>query len=270
MENKKRFYRSIQLKFVCAILCCLFGTDTFAADFPDRSSTLITDYTNTLDARSIQTLEQQLVAFNDSTSTQIAIVIMSSTGSYEIKDYAAQLGEKWGIGQKGKNNGVILLIAKDDRRMAIQVGYGLEPVLTDALSKRIIEQVLVPAFKEERYFEGLQSATQVIMSICVGEFTADQYIKKTKPSGPKNSSILLSLLPLLIIFWVLRKRVNTYARSNNIPFWTALALMNAASSRSRGSYSSFSSGSGGFGGSGGGFGGFGGGSFGGGGASGSW
>lgn len=260
----------INQKTVLMLLCCLFSTMLFAADFPERSSTLVTDYTNTLDAGSLQTLEQQLVAFNDSTSTQIAIVIMASTGGYEIKDYAAQLGEKWGIGQKGKNNGVILLIAKDDHKMAIQVGYGLEPVLTDALSKRIIEQVLKPAFREDRYFEGLQSASQVIMSVCAGEFTADQYIKKTREQKPKDASMLLLLLVFVIVFWVMRRKVSRYARGNNIPFWTALLLMNAASNRSRGSYSNFSSGSGGFDSGGSSFGGFGGGSFGGGGASGSW
>src|SRR6185436_6972912 len=82
-----------------------------ADDFPPRSNTIVTDFTNTLSASEIQALEQKLVTFNDTTSTQIAVVIMGSVGSYDISDYAIQLGNKWGIGQKEKDNGVLLLIA---------------------------------------------------------------------------------------------------------------------------------------------------------------
>ena len=94
-----------------------------AQDFPAKSGTLVTDYTSTLSTNELSGLERKLVAFNDSTSTQIAVVIMHSTGSYDISDYAVQLFNKWGIGQKKNNNGVLVLVAKDDRKVFINTGY---------------------------------------------------------------------------------------------------------------------------------------------------
>ena len=88
------------------------GLVSFAQDFPEKSKTLVTDYTNTLSADEKQRLEDKLVAFDDSTSTQIAVVMMRSTGEYDIDEYAAQLGEKWGIGRKGKDNGILIKIHK--------------------------------------------------------------------------------------------------------------------------------------------------------------
>ena len=264
----KHFVNSVSSVLKKLILCIFISflfTASFAGDFPEKPNTLVSDFTQTLSVEEQQSLEQKLVAFNDSTSTQIAVVIIQSVGGYEIKDYAAQLGEKWGIGQKGKNNGLILLVAKGDRKVAIQVGYGLEPVITDALSRRIIETIIVPAFKQKQFYGGLDEATNVLMSVALGEFTADQYVKQAKDRGEKIPWGLFPVFFFIIIILIFSRArsVGRYARTNNVSFWAALALMNAMSNRSSGSWGNFSSGSGGFGG-------FGGGSFGGGGASGSW
>src|SRR6476619_1648992 len=100
------------------LVLCIFTA--FSQEIPEKSNTLVTDYTNTLAEGDKQKLESKLVAFNDSSSTQIAVVIMKSTGEYEIGDYALQLGRKWGIGQKEKNNGILVLVALEDRKMTIQ------------------------------------------------------------------------------------------------------------------------------------------------------
>ncbi len=253
--------------FSAAMLFFMPGAVFPSSDFPPAPSTLVADYTGTLTDSEKQALESKLSAFGDSTSTQIAVVLMQSVGDYDINDYAAQLGEKWGIGQKEKNNGVLVLAAMGDRKLSIQVGYGLEAVITDGAAKRIIETEMKPAFKEGRYYEGLNRGTDVLMSLASREFSAGDYVKKRQESFPWFLVLIFGFIMAIAVFSrVMRTR--TYSARNHIPFWAAWTLLNMATRRSRGSWSDFSSGSGSFGGSS--FGGFGGGSFGGGGASGSW
>src|SRR5476651_2659018 len=115
-----------------------------ADDFPPRATTLVTDFTTTLSAEEKGLLERKLVLFNDSTSTQIAVVLMHSTGNFEIADYSVQLFNKWKIGQEKKNNGVLILVAVDDHKVWITTGFGIEGVLPDALCKRVVDQDIVP------------------------------------------------------------------------------------------------------------------------------
>jgi uncharacterized protein len=269
MKAISRFYKN-HFYLIFFLVSLLIQVPILRADdFPPQSKNIVTDYTNTLSESERQSLEQKLVSFNDSTSSQVAIVIMSSVGNYDIADYSVQLYNKWGIGQKEKNNGVLILVAKDDRKVWITTGYGMEGVLPDALSKRIVNNDILPNFKEGNYYEGLDEAVNSIISIVRGEYTADNSHHK-KEKVPWFGV----LLALLIFFIVIISKVGStrnYARRNNLGFWAAWALMNAAMNRShgRGSWGGFSGGSGGFGG-GGGFGGFGGGMSGGGGAGGSW
>ena len=253
--------------FFLALIFFAFSIPSRSEDFPERSTTIVTDYTGTLSASQQQALEHKLVAFNDSTSSQVAIVVMTSVGNYDISDYAVQLYNRWGIGQKEKNNGVLVLVAKEDRKVWITTGYGMEGVLPDALCKRIIDNEILPNFREGNYYEGLDEGVNAIISVVKGEYTAD---RKGKEKGIPWFGVLIFLI---IFFIVIISRVGStrnYARRNNLGFWAAWALMNAAMNRGRshGSWGGFSGGSGGFGG--GGFGGFGGGSSGGGGAGGSW
>ena len=127
------------MKTLLRILFLFLPFIALADDFPARSNTLVTDYTGTLNQQEQVALEQKLVSFNDSTSTQIAIVILASVGGYDIADYSVQLFNKWKIGQEKKNNGVLILVAKDDRKVYIAPGYGLEGAIPDALAKRIVE-----------------------------------------------------------------------------------------------------------------------------------
>lgn len=249
---------------------------SYGQEFPEKPvpARLVNDFTNTLQADEKDALEKKLVAFNDSTSTQIAIVMMQTLDGYPLADYSFKLGEKWGIGQKGKNNGIIILISLGERKVFIAPGYGLEGSVTDAVSRRIIEMVIKPAFRQKQYYEGLDEATNTLMSLTKGEFTADEYVKKGH-KFPLLPFMLIIGIIIFIGFYKVKKTIN-YASMNHVPFWTAWMLLNALSSRGSGSWNDFSSGRGGFGGFGGGsndggsFGGFGGGSFGGGGAGGDW
>ena len=255
------------LFFILPVLVCSFS---FGQDFPERPAPpkLVNDFANILGDREKLILEQKLVAYNDSTSTQIAVVTINSLKGNDIGEYSFRLAEKWGIGQKGKDNGVLILVALEDRKMFIATGYGMEGVIPDALAKRIIENYMKPNFRNNNYYKGIDEATSVIMGLASGEFKADQI-------GRKKIGLARLLFPLLIIIFFIvifysrfRRVRGSHMAGSNLNFLTFLFLMSAMSGRGGRGYSNFSSGSGSFGG--GGFGGFGGGSFGGGGAGGSW
>jgi uncharacterized protein len=254
-------------------LLLLFSFSAFASDdFPPRANQLVIDYTGTLSQAEQNQLEAKLEEFNRATSTQIAVVIMKSIGEYEINDYAVQLANKWQIGQKGKNNGILILLAMETHKVSIQIGYGLEGVSPDILAKRIIENEMIPSFKQGNFYAGLDKGTDALMSLVKGEFKADEYVNR----GERFpwAIILIILFIIIISIGAKANRTRNYAHTNHISFWTAWFLLSQISRKQRGSWGNFSSGSGRFGGfgggGGGGFGGFGGGGFGGGGASGSW
>lgn len=237
---------------------------------PASSNRLLNDYEQILTPDQAQSLEAKLNAFAQETSTQIAIAIVKDLCGYDKASFTYTLAEKWGIGQEGKNNGILIMIkphgGKGERHAFIAVGYGLEGVVPDAISKRIVEQEMIPLFQNNDFYGGLDAATNVLISLTKGEFTADQYGQADPMAAFGVFFIILLVLGVVVAGRASEAR--RYARTNHLGFWAALALLNAASSSRQGSFGHFSSG--GFGGGGGGFGGFGGGSFGGGGAGGSW
>jgi uncharacterized protein len=252
------------------VLCTLLA---FAQDFPQRSNTLVTDYTNTLSPDNKQQLESKLVAYNDSTSTQIAVVIMKSTGNYDINDYAQQLLRKWGIGQKDKNNGILVLVAVGDRKVSIQTGYGAEGAVPDILTQQIIQNDFKPHFKQGDYYGGLDAGTTNLIKAMKGEYKAEK--KPSKQGNGGASGFIILIIVVVILALVFRRRGGGGGgqiigrRGGASPFWWFMAgNMLGGSSRGGSDWGGFSGG--GDSGGGGGFGGFGGGSGGGGGSSGSW
>jgi uncharacterized protein len=258
-------------------LFCLASGKVFSQDFPERTSPprLVNDFAGMLRQDQVQNLEQKLVAFNDSTSTQIAIVIVSSLHGYDKAEYAQQLGEKWGVGQKGKNNGILILIKSkgEDARgdVYIATGYGAEGAVPDLVCGEIIDKEILPSFRNNKFYEGLDKATNTLMSLIKGEYSAEEYGRRT----PKNNHKGFPIGAIFIIFIIIAMISRGSGGSNNkhlstggLPFWMLLGMMNSGRG-SGGSWGGFSGG-GSSGGGGGGFGGFGGGSFGGGGAGGSW
>ncbi len=246
----------------------LISLTAFSQQFPPKSNTLVTDYTNTLSADDRQQLENKLVAFDDSTSTQIAVVIIKSVGDYDIGQYGAGLGRAWGIGTKGKNNGILILAALDDHKVTIQTGYGTEGAVPDITTHEIIQNDITPHFKQADYYGGLNAATDDLIKYMKGEYKSPD--KPTEETGNGWGGLVV----LIII--VFRGRGGgggqiIGGRGGASPFWWFLG--GAMLGRGSGGWGGFSGGDGGSGGggdSGGGFGGFGGGDFGGGGSSGSW
>jgi uncharacterized protein len=273
--GSNQFTSRLQMKFknlLFTFFLCFLNTLLVAQTFPQKPDRLVNDYTQTLSADEIGQLEQKLVAFDDSTSTQIAVVLIKSLEGYDIADYGVRLAESWGIGGAENNNGVLLLVSVGDRKVTIQTGYGVEGALPDAIARRIIENEITPNFRSGNYFAGLDQGTSAIISYTKGEYK-NTAPKKTQRSG--KSGIGFIIIIIIIILLVIKGGRGGGSeviggRGGASPFWWLLMGSQLGGGSRGGGFGGFSGGSGGFGGGGGGFGGFGGGSFGGGGASGSW
>ena len=261
---------------MCLILPVITGQE-FPKPVPGK---IVQDFANMIPDAQENQLERKLVEFNNTSSTQISIATMNDLGGYSASQYAPVLAEKWGIGQKGKDNGILILVKnktsdRDKGDVFIATGYGVEGAVPDALAKRIVENEILPNFRAGSYYQGLDAATDVLIELTRGEYTADQYMERTRQGNPFLGIVLVFLLIVFIIsIFSGAKRARHHSVGRNLPLWVLLGMM-GSSSRGSGSYGNFSSGRGGFGGfgggsGGGGFGGFGGGSFGGGGAGGSW
>ncbi len=264
--------RLLFLSFLMALSLAL------QAQIPEKPNPprLVNDFADVLSDEQEARLEKQLVAFNDTTSTQIVVLTVPSLGGYDPAGFATQVGLKWEVGQKGKNNGLIVLVkpkmGNNDRGHAfISVGYGLEGVVPDAIANRIVDNEMIPYFKQNDYFSGILAGTDILRSITSGEYTAEQY---NEQSG--SDSIFTLILFLFVAFFVIirvvsRRRNHTSytigrGAASSLPWWALMMGSGSSfggSSSSGSGWSDFSSG-------GGSFGGFGGGSFGGGGAGGSW
>src|SRR5690606_22499597 len=173
--------------------------------------TSVYDYYNLLSETEKNTLEQKLIKYSDTTSTQIVVAIIGSTQGENINYLGAQWGEKWGIGQEKEDNGVLILLARDDRRIAINTGYGVEHLLTDAMSKRIIEQDIIPYFKQNDYHGGLNRGADAIFEVLTGEYqgTRQNDMPASLPIG------LIFFLFIIFIFIIIAISKNRRGGGNS-------------------------------------------------------
>lgn len=242
------------------------GFDCSLAPPPEsRQDQLLWAYTDLLTPAEVQRIDARLVGFARETSTRILVIIVDTLCGTDEADLAFRIGERWGIGAKGSDNGIVFLIKPNggpgQRKVFIATGYGLEGAIPDATCKHIIEDEVIPRFKEGQFGEGIEGALTVLMGLAKGEFDHASYDKVKIPWA----ALIFGLLFIVIMIFSWRGRVRRYATTNGIDFWTAMWLLGQMNNRHSGRWGGGS----GFGG-GGGFGGFGGGSFGGGGAGGSW
>ncbi|HPE74517.1 MAG TPA: TPM domain-containing protein [Draconibacterium sp.] len=249
----------------------LLTTISFA-QIPERPNPprLVNDFANILSDAEQTQLENELVQFAQTTSTQIVVVTVSDLEGNDPGNYAFQIGEKWGVGQKDKDNGIVVLVkpkqGNSKGQVFVATGYGLEGILPDAVvNSTVVDFEMIPRFKENDYFGGISNGVKVIMEITRGEYTAEQYQQKVGQNKEGGFIPAVIIFILVFVFMMRGRRNRFYSPGKSLPFWLAMGMM-SGSNRSGGSFGNFSSGSGGFGG----FGGFGGGSFGGGGAGGSW
>ena len=210
------------------------------------------DFTNTLSSSEINTLDTGLKIYQDSTSNQLVFLMIPTLNNYPLDYYSMDVAEKNKIGTKKHDNGLLFLIVKNDKKMRIEVGYGLEGVLPDALCSSIIRNVVAPHFKQDQYYAGITDGLNAMISAIAGEYKADTKIKNHE--SDRNASGIGTLM--FIIFVIIMSLLRGGRRRGGFIFFPG----------------GLGGGSGGSFGGGGGFGGFsgGGGGFGGGGASGGW
>jgi len=243
---------------IVSLIFLMITTTVLALEVPALKSRVM-DFHGLLTPREEQRLEQQLYEFERQTSNQLAVLIISSLEGESIESYSIEVVDKWKLGDKDKENGALLLIAINDRKVRIEVGYGLEGALTDMISGSIIRNDIAPAFRSNNFYAGISNALNSMMLATQDEYTAPQRSNR-RSRGKEGGSIgSLIFFILFILFGMLGGRRR--GRGNGL-FWL---LLGSNMFRSGGHSSGF--GSGGFGG--GGFSG-GGGGFGGGGASGGW
>jgi uncharacterized protein len=255
------------IKNILFIISFFFVSVTFAQiekELPAKPvpQKLVVDYTGTLAPDQQAELESKLVTFDDSTSIQLAVVIIETTGDRDISDYAVALGRAWGIGNKEFNNGILLLVAKNDRKIWIATGYGLEGALPDITTKSIIENEITPNFKGSDFYRGLDEGTNAIISATKGEYKAPENYAKRKRGKSKSPGLIITII-FVIIYLILNNRRGgggMYNRGGRSGLGTPFFFPIGGSSGFSGGSSSGGSD----------FGGFGGGSFGGGGSGGSW
>jgi len=248
----------------------IFGLFSKAQLVPEKPAVLypVYDKANLLSESEKDALNQKLIKFSDSTSTEIEVIILPTTSGEDVNYLATMYGEKWGIGQKGVDNGVVFLIATEDRTMSIQQGRAVEQYLTASVAGQILDYLVTPSFKKGDWYNGIDQGTSAIMEAVQGKFKP--IVKKPKNEG----GISIGTIVLIIIIIIILINIMKNNRGNDDD--DDYTLSRKGSRRYGGGFFPFpgSFGGGGFGGgssSGGGFGGFGGGgSFGGGGASGGW
>lgn len=276
-KDISRFINISGLKTSILFLLLFVVSFCYAQQIPNRPSPprLVNDFTNTLTASQANNLEYKLRNYNDTTSTQIAVVFVNDLQGTTAADLAYQIGEKWGVGTK-ENNGIIILVKPKNEtkgEVFISVGYGLEQYIPDALAKRIIENQMIPAFKYNDYYGGVNNAIDSIIKLASGGFSSD---KSTEEDSEAAALIFIIIgMAAMILYIKLANKVGRTISSgkDDSSFWRTLFWLSVFSNssnrhRHHNHWNNFSGGSGGFGG--GGFSGFGGGSFGGGGAGGSW
>ena len=272
MSSMVRGLKSAVVFTVVFLLPFLVSLKALAADFPAPPNPFryVNDYTATLSENDKNILEDKLIKYGQETSSQIAVVIVPTTGDYDISQYTFELGDKWGVGRKQHNNGVLMLIAKNDRKIFIATGQGLQGVLTDAFISQTIRNVIAPHFKQNQYARGISDGLDYLIAASKGEFA---------PKAEEEDS-LETIIPfifavifiLFIVFGELSWRKPYISPTGNNPLEQVIRDSARRRDRFGGGFGGGSRG--GFGGDnhGGGFGGggFGGGGFDGGGAGGSW
>lgn len=257
-------------------LILLLGFSAFpsAAQTPNviaPSGKWVTDTADMLSASEEGLLSQRLAGFADSTSTQIVVVTIPSLDGSAAVDYAVALGRSWGVGQQGRDNGIVVLVSRDDREVFIAPGFGLEGAVPDIVASRIVRQFVLPRFRERRFYEGLSDAVDALMLASAGEYDA---IQPDEPPFDMRTVALAFIILVILVIVISSARqggsggsggTRYRSRSGPVIIWG-----NPGFGHRHGGFGTGGFGGGGFGG--GGFGGFGGGggSFGGGGAGGSW
>ncbi|MBN2572292.1 MAG: TPM domain-containing protein [Ignavibacteriales bacterium] len=230
------------------IMIC-FSISLFAQPEIPTLEKYANDFTNTLANSQIDELNEDLLQFYKNTSNQIVLLMINTLDGHPIEEYSIEVAEKNKIGTKDYDNGVLFLVVKNDRLMRIEVGYGLEPVITDAMSSSILNNQVAPHFKEGNFYQGIKEGLQALKDAAIGEY--NEQVETEDYDNDAESLVTLIIILIFVLPAIIRSIKNGGGSSGG--FW--FGGFGGSSGRSGGSFGGFSGG---------------GGSFGGGGASGSW
>ena len=262
----QRFYNVLVLVLLCTVSQTYAQRDIPPKPEGNTNQKAIYDYADVLSAVEEAQLENKLITYSDSTSTQIVIATIESLEGEYIGTYSAKWAQEWGIGQAKEDNGLFILLARDDRKIWITTGYGLEEYMTDFTTKEIVDTIIIPEFKAGSYYSGLDKGTTAIFQVLDGTFKGTRQSNKPKEGFPVG--VVIFIIFVIIVISLANKRNGRGGKNGSNRSGASLLDVIILSSMGRGGFGGGSSG-GGFGG--GGFGGgFGGGGFGGGGAGGGW
>ena len=264
MSGARHPLLALAAAFIALALSFVAAPASAAPTFPALTGRVVDD-AHVLSASTVADLTAKLADLETKTGRQLVVVTVPSLQGYEIEDYGYQLGRAWGIGQKGKDNGVLFIVAPTEHKVRIEVGYGLEPTLTDTLSSVILQEQVLPKFRSNDVEGGVVAGTDAIiaqLNLDPAQAQANAQAAAQAPARHPNPIPVIFLL--IFVFFMLRSLFSIGRRGGGGGLW-ALPFLFMGGGGGGGSY-----GGGGFGGGGGGGFSGGGGSFGGGGASGGW
>lgn len=257
------------LLFIVLFVCVLAKAQDIPIPSRPNPPRLVNDLANKLTPEQLQALEQKLVAYDDSTSNQITIVVLDNLSGYEPEVFATELGEKWGVGGAEFDNGIVILVSmgndQESRKAFIAVGRGLEGAIPDGLAGHIYEDILVPELRAQNFYGAFNQATDALIKAAAGEYKAPEGYRKRGKGGFSIGKLIVGIIVLFVILSMFGGggRGGGYMSRRGYRGFGGPMIFPTGGWGSSG-------GGGWSGGGGGGFGGFGGGSFGGGGAGGNW
>ena len=229
----------------------LLSSPSFAAFEVPKLKTRVLDQANLIDAASEQQINQLLAGHEKASSNQIIVVTLKDLQGYNIEHAGVEMGRAWGVGQKEQNNGIVLILAQAERKVRIEVGYGLEGVMTDAVSATIIQEYILPRFKTGDFSGGLLVGTQAIVAALGGEVIAP--VAKSKKSGDGSGLPSIIFMFIFMAFAAMGRIGGRGGRSRSSLWLLPLMILGGGSggrSSGGGGFGGFSGGGGGFGGGG--------------------
>jgi uncharacterized protein len=175
-----------------------FGQNIEKKPVPPRA---VNDFANMLEPFQRDALEKKIDDYNDSTSSAIVVITVTDLGGYDIADVSLKYLRDWGVGTKEKNNGIVVLVSKNDHKARIETGYGMEGVIPDVTAKEIIDDKMIPAFKTNDYYRGFDNAVNAIIQAAAGEYKASP---KSSAKGGGFSTIFILVILFIIIISIIK------------------------------------------------------------------
>jgi uncharacterized protein len=184
----------------------------FAYTSPGKAAGFVNDFANIISAQDKQAIEVKLQSLKDSTNAEVAVVTVASLGGDTVENYAVKLFQEWGIGVKGKDNGLLILVAPNEREARIEVGYGWESVITDLQAGQIVRNVMVPAFKDNDYSGGISDTVDAVVAVITQSPEAAQYLNGGTDDGsiPASSNLGINFFALFFIIVILLNGLARY------------------------------------------------------------